>query len=215
MKKNLLPVLVLLSACALGASNAFAGDDAGDIISKLQRKYDSIRDVSITFRQDVQFGVTKAEQSFSGKLLMKKGNRYRIEMDQQTIVTDGKSVWSFNKPNNQVLIDNFKENPASFSPDKVLVNVPNNYSSTVIGKERLGSQEATVLKLIPKNPTSSLKWMKVWVDTDELLMKKIQMLETSDNLMTYVVTDIKLNPGLADSQFQFEPPTGVEVIDLR
>ena len=207
--------LELFTSCFFVLSIVVAGDDAERTISKLQHKYDSIRDFSVVFRQDVQFGVTKAEQSFTGKLFMKKGNRYRIEMDQQTIVTDGKSVWSYNKPNNQVLIDKFKEDPNSFSPDKVLVNVPNNYSSMVIGTETIDGQELTVLKLNPKNQKSHVKWMKVWVNPEKLLMKKIQVLETSDNLMTYLISEIKLNPGLADSQFQFELPPDVEVIDLR
>ena len=99
---------VLVLSTVLFLHYAHAGEDVKDIISKVQKKYDSIRDVSVVFVQDVQFGVTKAEQSFSGKLLMKKGNKYRIEMEQQTIVTDGKSVWSLNKVNNQLLIDNFK-----------------------------------------------------------------------------------------------------------
>ena len=133
--------LELFTSCFFVLSIVVAGDDAERTISKLQHKYDSIRDFSVVFRQDVQFGVTKAEQSFTGKLFMKKGNRYRIEMDQQTIVTDGKSVWSYNKPNNQVLIDKFKEDPNSFSPDKVLVNVPNNYSSMVIGTETIDGQD--------------------------------------------------------------------------
>jgi outer membrane lipoprotein-sorting protein len=45
-----------------------AGDDVNSILSNLQKKYDSIRDVSVSFTQNVRFGVTKSEQTFDGKL---------------------------------------------------------------------------------------------------------------------------------------------------
>jgi chaperone LolA len=208
-------ILILIVGLIINTLNAISGDDAGTIIKKLQKKYDGIRDASVTFSQHVQFGVTKSEQTFSGKFSMKKGNKYRIEMDQQTIITDGKSVWSFNKINNQVLIDKYKEDPKSFSPDKVLVNVPGNYNSVLLGIEKSGEQEVSILKLTPKNEKLNLKWMKIWVDNDDWLMKKIQILDISDNLMTYTLNEIKINPDIPDSAFQFVVPDSINVIDLR
>jgi len=208
-------ILMLIVGLIINTLSAISGDDAGTIIKKLQKKYDGIRDASVTFSQHVQFGVTKSEQTFSGKFSMKKGNKYRIEMDQQTIITDGKSVWSFNKINNQVLIDKYKEDPKSFSPDKVLVNVPGNYNSVLLGKEKSGEQEVSILKLTPKNEKLNLKWMKIWVDNDDWLMKKIQILDISDNLMTYTLNEIKINSDIADSAFQFVVPDSINVIDLR
>jgi len=193
----------------------FAGDDAETIIKKLQKKYDSIKDASVTYVQHVQFGVTKSEQSFTGTLTMKKGNKYRIEMEQQTIVTDGKSVWSLSKANNQVLIDKFREDPKSFSIDKIFMNLPANYNAALIGKEKFGKNEVSILKLTPKKDKVNFKWMKVWIDTDDYIMKKIQILENSDNLITYTLNEIKINQNVSDSIFQYVVPNGIEVIDLR
>jgi len=112
------------------------------------------------------------------------------------------------------VIDAYKEDPRSFSPDKVLVNVPERYTATTIGKEKIQGNETTVLKLLPNDPKSNMQWMKVWVD-DDRMMKKIQVLDISDNTTTYVVESIKTNAGLSDAEFTFTPPQGVEVIDLR
>lgn len=195
--------------------DGWAGEDAGDILKRLEKKYDSVHDVKVSFSQHVRFGVTEAEQSFSGTLVMRKGNKYRIELEEQTIVTDGKTVWSYSKYNHQVVIDNYKEDPNSFSPDKVLVNVPDRYGAAILGKEKLANQETTIVKLNPKDSKSTVQWMKLWVDDDESLMRKVQVLDVSDNLTTYVVDSIALNTGVKESQFRFDPPGGVEVIDLR
>ncbi|MGA2623595.1 MAG: outer membrane lipoprotein chaperone LolA [Bacteroidota bacterium] len=213
---------ILVAFICLPCAFARGDDDPNEILSRLQKKYDKIQDATASFTQDVTFGVTKNEQSFKGTLWMKKGNKYHIEVEDQTIVTDGKSVWSYSKNTNQVLIDTYHDDPRSFSPDKVLVNVPQQYSATVLSKEGVSGGETIVLKLIPKERSShsgesstNLQWMKVWVDRDEWLMKKIQILDVSDNLTTYVIEDLKLNTGLADDQFQYQIPRGAEVIDLR
>ena len=207
-------VLYVAACIATTCAVAFADDDAMSLLKQMEKKYDAIKDATVMFKQDVSYGVTKSEQSFKGKLFMKKGNKYRIELEDQTIVTDGKSVWSWTKSNHQVVIDAYKEDPRSFSPDKVLVNVPERYTATTLGKEKVQGNETTVLKLRPNDPKSNMQWMKVWVD-DDRMMKKIQVLDISDNTTTYVVESIKTNAGLSDAEFTFTAPQGVEVIDLR
>jgi chaperone LolA len=194
---------------------AQAGEDTKKILSNLQKKYESLQDVTIHFKQQVVFGVTQNEQNFKGTLVVKKGNKYRIELENQTIVTDGKSVWSYSAANNQVLIDKYKEDPKSISPDKVLVNVPDRYTTTFITKEKKGDTELSVLKLVPKDKSSNVQWMKIWADTDDWIMKKVQLQDVSDNLTTYTIEEIKYNTGVSDAQFQLETPKGAQVIDLR
>jgi len=183
---------------------SYSGEDA-----------ETIKDASINYTQNIQFGVTKNEQTFSGRLIMKRGNKYRIQMEQQTIITDGKSVWSVNLMNKQVVIDKYHDDPKTFSPDKIMVNVPDNYNASILGKEKLKDRELLAIKLIPKNKKSNIRWMKVWVDEDDLLMKKIQVLEVSDNLSTYTIDELKINQGISDKEFLYEAPSGIEVIDLR
>lgn len=190
-------------------------DDATKILKDLQKKYESLQDLTIHFTQQVEFGVIKNQESFKGTLIVKKGNRYRIEMEHQTIVTDGKSVWSYSQDNAQVVIDRFKEDPAAITPDRVLINVPDKYTTTLLNKEKNGDSQLSVMKLIPKDQSSNVQWMKIWVDTDEWVLRKVQFQDISDNITTYVVDDIKINSGVPDGKFQFSPPDGVQVIDLR
>ena len=122
----------------------FAGDDPTTIVSRMQKRYDKIEDATIVFQQHIVFGVMNNEQEFSGTLVLKKGNQYRIELEDQTIVTDGKSVWSYSKSNNQVLIDKFHDDPKSLSPDRLLVKVPDEYQTTILGKETIGKHETLI-----------------------------------------------------------------------
>jgi chaperone LolA len=209
MTANVTVVLCMIMQCA------YAGEDAKSILLKVEKKYERIHDVRVSFTQHVRFGVTQSEQTFAGTMLMKKGNNYHIELEDQTIITDGKSVWSYTKSNKQVIIDKYKEDPGSFSPDKILVNVPEHYTPSLFGKETVNGNESSILKLIPIDTKSNLQWMKVWVDHDEWLMRKIQVLDISDNLTTYAIDSLRINEGVTQAQFIFKTPDGVEVIDLR
>jgi chaperone LolA len=210
MKKVLITVLAILLTCNL----TFA-DESEKILTKVQKKYETIKDVTAVFTQNITFGVSKMEQSFHGTLTMKKGNRYRIEMEQQTIVTDGKTVWSYSHPNNQVIIDKYKEDPKSFSPDRVLINVPKNYNTIFLGNENLFGKKTAVIKLTPKESKSLVKSMKVWIDLEDHLMRKIEIIDVSDNINLYLINSIKLNTGVSDILFKFEIPEGTDTVDLR
>jgi len=193
-----------------------AGDDeAQDLVSRLQKKYDDMNDLSVDFVQTVHFAVTQSEQTFHGKLLMKKGNKYRVDLEQETIVTDGVSLWNFNKTTNQVFIDTYHESPKSFSPQRILSNLPGNYAATDLGKEKMGETEVSVVKLMPKSSSANVKWIKAWIDPDKLEMKKIELQDISENLWSYTVSDTRMNTNIADSRFHFDVPSGVEVIDMR
>ncbi len=213
-KTNRTIVGFALTLILVFASTALGGDDVEDILSNVQKKYETIHDASVSFTQNIRFGVMKTEQSFSGKFYMRKGGMYRIEGEEQIIVTDGKSVWTYSKDNRQVVIDVYHEDPKSFSPDKVLINVPKNYSATILSDEK-AETDVTVLKLIPKDDKSQVKWMKVWISREDWLMRKCQIEDVSDNLTTYAISKISLNTHLPDSLFLFSAPKGVEVIDLR
>lgn len=189
--------------------------DAEDVLHKLQRTYESMRDLSASFTQTVRFGVTQSTQTFAGKLWMKKGNKYRIEMEQQTIVTDGRSVWTYSELNRQVFIDKFVDDPKAITPERLLATVPKNYLANIVAKEQFDGVETMVLKLIPKDSKSSIKSMKVWVNPSEWLMPKVEVIDAADNMTTYVTKDIKINNGIDDKLFHFEAPPETEIIDLR
>ena len=186
-----------------------------EITDHLQKKYESIQDATARFTQHVKFGFSQIEQNFSGTLRMKKPNKYRIETEYQTLVTDGATVWSFSPANKQVLVDRYKETPDSFTPEQFLLNLPSNYFATLVPSEKSTEQSVVVLKLVPKDDQSFVKSMKVWVDEGSWMVRKVEMIDVNDTEKTYTVQDLKINSNLKENTFAFTPPPGTEVVDLR
>lgn len=207
--KTLKYYLILSVILISSVSNA---QDAQEIIKKVQSKYENITDAKATFTQTLKSSGGKANSS-SGVIYIKKEDKYRIEAGGQVIITDGKTSWSYSKKRKQVVIDNYKDDGNSFSPNKFLFNYPENFYSDLDGEENVGGVDCYIIKLSPRS-NGSVKSAKLWVDKNEDLIRKINII-TNESSNTYSLKDISLDAGLSSSKFSFTPPEGVEVIDLR
>ncbi len=186
-----------------------------ELVERLKNKYAGINDAVIKFEQTVKYGVSKFEQSFSGTLYFKKKNKYRIETEQQTVVTDGVTSWLYSKVNKQVIIDNFKEDKSSISPDKFLLSISDEYVPIILKVEQDNNRKVYVLKLTPKSEDTAIESAKIWVSDNDLQIIKVEITDVNGTVTTYSVRSVKVNSGVDDSVFKFSIPSNVRVVDLR
>jgi chaperone LolA len=201
-------LLVLISGFCFAQSGK-------EIIESLRKKYASIDDAVVKFEQTVKYGVSKFEQSFSGTFYFKKKNKYRIETDQQIVVTDGVTSWLYSKVNNQVIIDKYREDKDTSSPEKFLLSISDEYIPVILRTERNEGKKVYILKLTPRDENSSIESAKIWVVEGDLQITRVEITDISGTVTTYSVKSIKINSGVEDSIFKFSIPSGVKVVDLR
>lgn len=202
---------VFLVVFILFSTNTTFSQDAQEVIKNVQSVYKGIKDAKATFSLSEK--VSGKSSSTSGTMYIQKEKKYKIKTKTFTLVTDGVTTWSYSPGKKQVVIDNYKEDGNSFSPNKFLFNYPENFYSDLTGEEKVGSNNCYVLKLSPRTK-GMVKSAKVWVDTEEFLIRKITI-SSSGSTKTYTLKSITLDAGLSSSEFSFSPPSGVEVIDLR
>jgi chaperone LolA len=186
-----------------------------DVTERMQRRYEMIDDASAEFVKHVKLGFSNIEQTYAGSLFIKKPSKFRIEAENETVVTDGVTVWLYSPVNNQVIIDNYKENQNSISPENFLLNLPQNYYATLLSSEKTAKGKSVTLKLVPKDDRAFVKSAKLFVDAGTWVVRKIAILDVNDTETTYTIKDIRLNTSLSDKKFIYTPPAGVEVVDLR
>ncbi len=188
--------------------------DAREIIENVQEQYDDLSDVSITFQQTVRFRVSRSEQAVKGTLYFKKPNKYRIETEDRIVVTDGKTSWSYNQKNRQVVIDSYKPDAHALSPERLLLQYPKDFYSTLVGEEQLGKLKCYVLKLTPKEDNSFATALKTWVSKDWYI-RKVEVTDINGAVTTYLIENLAVDQKLQDSRFEFQIPDKAEIIDLR
>ncbi len=198
---------VLLSVILIFIFNTAFSQDAQEIIKKVQSNYKSIKDAKASFSHSGK------RTSESGTIYIQKESKYRIETKGQILVTDGVTSWSYSAKKKQVIIDNYKDDGNTFSPNKFLFNYPENFYSDLDGSETISGMECFVLKLSPRSK-GNVKSAKIWVDKEEFLIRKISI-ASKEGTDTYSLKKITLDGGVSSSKFTFDPPSDVEVIDLR
>ncbi len=205
-------VLLLLFAAA---TTAFASEPtASQIVKNVQENYDRTSDATIQFTQTVVYPLSKLSKTISGTLYIAKGNKYRIETGDKVIVTDGKTSWVYMPGSKQVVIDNFRNDKNTITPEKFLLDVPSDYFAVLLSTQKGRDGNSYTLRLTPKSDNSFIRSITIVINPD-WTVKSAVVSDMNDTKYTYTVNDLKVNTGLPGTEFEFVPPKGTQVVDLR
>lgn len=212
MRHILFISVVFLLMTAMQASAA----DVNKIIKKVQKTYDKMDNLSATFKQVETFKITGSQTETSGKIFIKNGVKYRFKSEDQVIVTDGKTIWTYNEMSKQLLIDNVRENSGALLPRDLLFKYPKKYYSTLLGEEKSGKNEVYKIRLDPKEDVHGyIKSVKLWIDKDNWHILMIETTDLNGNQSRFEITDIDTKSKLSDDLFTYQADDSVNVVDMR
>jgi len=183
-----------------------------EMIKKIQNKFNSISNFTASFTQNY-FNTNKNEQGKAeGKFTYKKKNKFVVEVKNQTIVSDGETIWNFDKKFNRVVIGYLNDDPTSFSLEKFLFDYPPLCKAKLV--KDISDANDFILELTPKDNDLQFKIVRIW-KSPENLISKMELVDIGDMKYSFTFSDIKINQNLADQIFTFNAPKGAKVIDLR
>ena len=74
------------------AVSSLAGEKENELVNRLQKKFGTINDLTV----DV-FQKSHGKEILSGKLSYKKENQFYLDLKSNLIVSDGSTIWNYNK----------------------------------------------------------------------------------------------------------------------
>ncbi len=201
--KKLFYLNLLVLICFVGI---IAQNRENNLLKKVQDKYKTISSFSTNFIQYSGSG-----KNISGKFYYKKTNNIRLETNASIIVSNGSTNWNYIKNQNKVIISKYDDSDVSmFSFNKIISDFPS--KSNVEQSTEKGNN---ILVIIPKEDSDlNFNQVKLWINDDDLV-KKIEIKEKNNSLLSIELSNYKINQNLPDSQFSFTTPEGSKVIDLR
>jgi len=186
-------------------NNSFAQDNAQEVLENLQAKFNTINDLSAELTQSVNGNV-----NLKGKIFYKKENQLRFEFKNILIVSDGETSWSYNQKDNKVVISDYEsEGNKILSIRQLIFEYPESCDINTFE-----SEGQKVLELIPNDDTFSFNSIQLFIDKDYIITKAL-MDDPASGKIEIDLSNYQLNKNLPDSFFQFSPPEGSQVIDLR
>lgn len=191
-------------------------DESQAILKNMQKKWQSLQTVKICFTlQSVQNGKTAG--TIKGTLWT-KGESYKLEIPDQIIYCDGKSIWNHLPANEEVTINPYEETESSISlnPLKIISNYEKYYRSAFIKETAEKGIAIQIIDLYPKQGQSFYK-IRMVIRKDKLQPIRVSIFEKNGSTDTYYFDQIQMNPTLNDSFFIFDEKKspGVEIIDMR
>jgi outer membrane lipoprotein carrier protein len=219
----LAPPAVRLSAHAeasrLSLAATVGGPAVDEVVDRVDATCSRIQDLSARFHQTASSRATGTVQEADGIVLMKRPGRMRWEYQKpeaRLFVTDGKTLWAYSPMDKQVVVQDVGEAFTSRVPLSFLAGECQlRREFTVAAVENAatrGSRSFIILDLKPKQPEAGIARMLLDVNLQAYTVEKTTVFDAAGNTTVIALTNLKLNTGIADQQFQFTPPPGVAVV---
>jgi outer membrane lipoprotein-sorting protein len=185
-----------------------------DIVDRSEAMYTSSGAFSARFTQVVFTGDFFDDEKTSGTLIMNYPRQFRIETPEQVLASNGDTLWSFSAENRQVTIEPVAKSQETITPADYLFNYKQNYhvesdSGTFIDKARVHC-----LSLRAKSQDQFVRSMKVYIDANSFLIRRVTYRDLNDNKITLDFSDWKMGVKTTPEQFRFHSRRGVEEVRL-
>jgi outer membrane lipoprotein carrier protein len=208
-------------ACGLVA---FAGDgraaidEAPDLAQALQRRYDTVKDFSADFVHAYQGGVLRKQVSERGHVLIKKPGKMRWDYtapEPKLFVSDGTKIYSYLPQDKQVIVSNVPRDDQATMPALFLAgkgNLTRDFTASIVELPAGLPANTRALKLVPRTPQRDYDAIILAVDPVRLEIRGLSSVDAQGGTSTLSFTNLKENVGLADKEFTFTIPRGVDLV---
>ena len=212
-------VVVLSAGLAPAAGTRAAADpSAPEFALALQRRYDLIRDFSTEFTHTYEGGVLRKQITERGRLLIKKPGRMRWEYappEEKVFVSDGARMYSYIPQDKQVIVASIPREDDAATPTLFLAgkgNLTRDFTPSLVDVPEGVHAGNRAIKLVPKSPQREYDWLVLVVDGGSLSLRGLVTVDAQGGKSSFSFQNLKENVGLADKEFVFKIPRGVDVV---
>lgn len=206
---------VFLTSLIIGAApGGRAHLTAEQVVARMQRVYDKVRDLSASFKQTYTRKAFPKQHHGSGKVYFKKPGMMRWDYDPpepRQFICDGENAYEYLAEERQVtVLENFRrfQLPAAIS---FLWGEGRLLEEFTAAFEKEGTPDGFVLALTPIRSEGHLEKLVLVVDAKSFIVKEVTIHEMA-GVNHFAFSAVKLNQGLAPTFFHFTPPEGVAVV---
>jgi outer membrane lipoprotein carrier protein len=212
--------LVALAVCAAAGGRTLSAADstAPELAAALQRKYARINAVSADFTHTYEGGVLRKQITERGHLLVKKPGMMRWDYstpEPKQFVSDGVKMYSYIPQDKQVIVAAVPPDEDAPTPTLFLAgkgNVTRDFTPSLVDAPPGMPAGSRTLKLIPKARQRDYDWLVLVLDPDSLAIRGLLTVDAQGGKSSFLFTNLKENVGLADKEFAFKIPRGVDVV---
>ena len=209
-------VIALVLAAIVAA--APADQTASELAAALQKKIDSVKDFSTDFTHAYQGGVLRKQITERGRLIVKKPGKMRWDYttpEPKQFVSDGVKMYSYIPQDKQVIVASVPPEDRATTPALFLAgkgSLTRDFTASLVDAPAGMPAGTRGLKLVPRARQPDFDWLTLIVDPGTLAIRGLQTVDAQGGTSTFSFTNLKENVGIADKEFTFKIPRGVDVV---
>jgi outer membrane lipoprotein carrier protein len=205
----------LVCLLVAGAHGHAADLSAADVAAGAQRHYGTVKDFSADFTHAYRGGVLNKQVTEHGKVLIKKPGKMRWQSESNTLYSDGVKSSLYVPADKQVIVTTIPPEDAATTPALFLAgkgNLTRDFSVSLVDPAPGMPPGTLALKLVPKKPQADYDWLTLEMEPGTFRLRGLVFTDAQGGTSTFTFTNLKENVGLADKEFEFTAPRGVEVV---
>ena len=187
------------------------------IVDKLMEKAKGWTSFEAEFTSRLQNTKDKLDVKQEG-LMKVKGKRFHLVLDKNTVISDGTTLYTYNKDANEVTLNDPAEMDGELDPSTLFTQYEKGFKSQFVEEKVENGVTVQVVKLFPLEPAKKpYHTVVIKVDKAKLEPRELQVLYKDGNVVTYTLKRFTPNVELPDTLFTFNKAKdpGVEVNDMR
>lgn len=213
-------VIMVLALLAIGRGiDLYAGPPAlslDELVGKVEQRY-SLSGFRARFDQQSTIKAMDITDSASGTIYVKRPDKMRWEYDapeQQTVVTDGKTLWIYRQEDHQVMVGKAPEYFGGGRGAVFLSDIETIRSRFTLTLEAPDGPDYRV-KMIPLEKAYDLAQIYLTISADTFDIVEIDTYNTYQDRTRITMSHIVFDDTLSDSLFTFVIPEGTDVLELE
>lgn len=193
-----------------GFLNAQNDPNAKKILDDVSAKLKTLKGVTANFSYTTKDRKGALKGSVKGQINI-KGDQYYIKEGSTEIYCNGKKVWNYNGEDEVTVADVDNSDEKMLTPQKLLSNF---YDKDFTYKLISSSGSAYEIQMAPTDARKNFKEVTVYVDKAKNLILRSKVIDKSDNLIEFSLSNVNINATIPDSRFAFDASKhpGVEVV---
>jgi len=186
---------------------------AQQVVDGVKARFDETGVFSARFDQTIDNSFDESGQPtvLSGTIIAGRSG-YRVEMRDQTVVTDEKTTWVYLIEDQQVIINDYLADEGSFSPSQFIGENAEKFTAEFAGES---DPARFVVRLSPASPESYISTATLWVRKSDYVVTRIDVVDVNGATIRFEMSDVDFHPQVDEDTFRFRIAEGIEVIDLR
>ena len=182
----------------------------------LAKNINLLKQLKLILKLAIDNTANKIKEEKKGILTL-KSNKFKVELDNQEITCDGKTVWTFAKDANEVQVNNYEANTSGISPASIFTMYEKGFLYQMGEVIKEAGKDIQLIELTPTDKTKNYFKIKLYIDKATQSIVRSKIFDKNGNIYTYSVLQFVPNANYDDVTFSFDAKKhpGVEVNDIR